>query len=143
MAAAELVKRGYIVARPLTNGAAYDLLVDTGSRVVKVQVKRASRLANGSFRIKLTSSKYHRGRQAISYAGRVDCVLGVECSAGLFFIVHGEDLDRSEIAIRDAQAKHNQARRVRKIAEHDMSAMFPIIGEMVGRSGFEPLTPCV
>ena len=36
MTAAELVRRGYIVSRPLTNGAAYDLLVDLGENIVKV-----------------------------------------------------------------------------------------------------------
>ena len=56
MTAAELVRRGYIVSRPLTNGAAYDLLVDLGENIVKIQVKRASRTKTGAVRIVLSSS---------------------------------------------------------------------------------------
>ena len=79
MTAAELVRRGYIVSRPLTNGAAYDLLVDLGENIVKIQVKRASRTKTGAVRIVLSSSKYHRGRSSVSYAGRVDYLVGVDC----------------------------------------------------------------
>tara|TARA_Y100000114_G_C11679782_1_gene288014 strand:- start:242 stop:619 length:378 start_codon:yes stop_codon:yes gene_type:complete len=37
--ALEFMKLGYIVSKPLLDSCRYDLLVDTGSRIVKIQVK--------------------------------------------------------------------------------------------------------
>mgnify|MGYP000617569243 FL=1 len=37
--ALEFMKLGYIVSKPLLDSCRYDLLIDTGSRIVKIQVK--------------------------------------------------------------------------------------------------------
>ena len=142
MTAAELVRRGYIVSRPLTNGAAYDLLVDLGENIVKIQVKRASRTKTGAVRIVLSSSKYHRGRSSVSYAGRVDYLVGVDCDTREFYVVQGDNLKMAEIALRDAPSRNNQQIGTRAAADYKIHHWFPL-KPMVDRSGIEPLTPSV
>ncbi|MDR3421981.1 MAG: group I intron-associated PD-(D/E)XK endonuclease [Xanthobacteraceae bacterium] len=128
MAAAELVRRGYIVSRPLTNGAPYDLLVDDGRAVFKVQVKRTCLdRENDSVRIQLSSSKYHRGRAGVSYAGRVDMILAVDCEASAFYVVAGADLERWEIRIRTAPALNNQTKGTRSPADYAIDRAFPTL----------------
>jgi len=141
MAAAELVQRGYMVARPLTNGAAYDLLVDLGGVITRIQVKRASRHSNGTLRVNLTSSKYHRGRTRSSYAGKVDCVLAVDCAGSGYFVVSGADLERVEIALRDKPTKNKQSAGTNNAADYLIDRLFP--RRVVGGTGFEPVTPSV
>lgn len=125
IAASELVKRGYVVSKPLTNGAPYDLLVDAGGSIRKVQIKRISRTKTGAARIKLTSSKYHRGRTSVSYSGKVDYVLGVECESMSFFVVSGDDLNMVEIAIRETPTKNNQSNRTRSAEKYHIDTVFP------------------
>jgi hypothetical protein len=128
MAAAELVRRGYIVSRPLTNGAPYDLLVDDGRAVLKVQVKRTCLdRENESVRIQLSSSKYHRGRAGVSYSGRVDLILAVDCEAGAFYVVAGADLEQWEIRLRTTPARNNQTRGTRSAADHAIDRTFPAL----------------
>lgn len=40
--AAEFMKKGFIVSRPLAEYAAYDLIVDTGEKMLRIQVKARS-----------------------------------------------------------------------------------------------------
>ena len=128
MAVAELVRRGYIVSRLLTNGAAYELLVDDGRSVLKVQVKRTSvDRENDSVRIQLSSSKYHRGRAGVSYEGRVDLILAVDCEANAFYVVSGDDLGQWEIRLRTKPARNNQTVRVRLAADHAIERTFPVV----------------
>lgn len=141
MVATELIKRGYVVARPLTNGAPYDLLVDTGSKVAKVQVKSAVDNGNGSIRVKLRSSKYHRGRTSVSYFGLVDCIIGVHCESATFILVQGDDLKSFEVNVRVSPARNNQQSRLRSADGHSIDGLFP--SRLVGGAGFEPATPSV
>jgi len=128
MAAAELVRRGYIVSRPLTNGAPYDLLVDDGRAVLKVQVKRTCLdPEHDSVRIQLSSSKYHRGRVGVSYVGRVDMILAVDCDAGAFYVVAGADLEQWEIRLRITPARNNQTRGTRTAADYAIERAFPTL----------------
>lgn len=139
MAAAELVRRGYVVSRPLTNGAAYDLLVDDGHRILRAQVKRASRRANGSLRVSLQSSKYHRGRRSVGYLGRIDVLIAVDCDRGAFFVIAGPDLAGTEVSLRDSAALNSQTSGIRKAADYALSTVFP--GKVVvGATGIEPVT---
>ena len=143
MAASELVRRGYVVSRPMTNGAAYDLLVDTGISIQKVQVKRAWRHKNGTIRVNLSSSKYHRGRTKVLYAGLVDCLMAIECESAGFYVFYGDVLNRTELALRDSPTKNNQQKRTRIASAHSIDHLFPNLHDLVGGEGFEPTTSSV
>src|SRR5579871_5176959 len=63
---AELVRRGYTVSKPITNSAPYDVLVDTRRSIVRVQIKRTNRTANGNIRVKLSLTRYRDGARIFS-----------------------------------------------------------------------------
>jgi hypothetical protein len=53
--AAECIRRGLVVSQPFGDNAHYDFLVDSGSRIFRVQVKAASAKPDGrSFSVNLT-----------------------------------------------------------------------------------------
>lgn len=138
MAAAELARLGYVVAKPLTNGAPYDLLVDSHRGIDKVQVKRAVRShyrgSNGAIRIHLSNTT--RDNQRKMYYGRVDMVVGVDCDLGGFYVIHGDDMLLWEVMLRLDRPKNNQSAGVRYATNYDLVTMFP----MVGGAGIEPAT---
>ena len=141
MAASELVERGYIVSRPLTNGAAYDLLVDLDGRILRIQVKRSCRQSNGTLRINLYTSKYHRGRSRIGYDGKVDFILGVDCDNREFYLIGGDQLKRTAIHLRATPSLNNQVVGCRPATEFLLDRVFP--KRLVGAAGFEPAASAV
>lgn len=62
VAAAELIKAGYVVSRPLSDNAPYDLIYDNGSQLRKAQVKGRSSI-NGKIQVELYCN-------ARSYSGK-------------------------------------------------------------------------
>ena len=143
MVATELIRRGYFVSKPLTNGAPYDLLVDTDDGVKKIQVKSANTTPTGALRIRLRSSKYHRGRTTVSYEGLVDFVVGVDCRTGDIFVVGSNYLSMAEVNIRTMLSKNGQLAKIRTKEEHALDSFFPSKCLMVRSAGFEPATSCV
>ena len=141
MTAAELAKRGYIVSRPLTNGAPYDLLVDTDDGIKRIQVKKANPFQNGSLRIVLCSNKWHRGRTRVSYHGRVDYLIAVDTDRCKYYIFGGDDLKSDELRIRLRPTMNNQKTRVRLASDYEIDRMLPM--KMVGGTGLEPVTPAM
>lgn len=142
MTAAELARRGYVVSRPLTNGAPYDLLVDTADGIKRVQIKKASPIGIGVFRIALCSNKWHRGRTRVSYFGKVDFLVAVDIERSIFYIFGGDDLNSDELRIRIEPTLNNQKSGVRLASDYLIDRMLPHLVEsgMVGDEGFEPPT---
>lgn len=126
MAASELVQRGYVVSRPLTNGAPYDLLVDMGDGIKRIQIKKAGRTTTGAMRFMLSASKSHRGRKSVSYFGLVDFVIAVDCERKAFYVICGDDLLRPEISVRIDAPKNNQQTGVRLAASYAIDKYFPV-----------------
>lgn len=127
MTAAELARRGYIVSRPLTNGAPYDLIVDTDQGIRRVQIKKAGRTPSGAWRLMCSTSKSHRGRSPASYDGRVDCVIAVDCETPAYYLVHGEDLKQMAIYVRTEETKNNQKSGVRLADDYRLDKYFPVL----------------
>ncbi|SNS58080.1 PD-(D/E)XK endonuclease [Noviherbaspirillum humi] len=82
--AAECVRRGAVVSQPVGGNACYDLLVDTGASISKVQVKSASKAARGDHFLVNTTRKVpqmKRGSKggssrSVPYAeGTLDCIV--------------------------------------------------------------------
>ena len=124
MAAAELLRRGYRVSRPLSNGIPYDLIVDDGQKLFKVQVKKASPTAGG-FRINLCSSKHHRGRERVLYTDTCDAVVAVDCDGNRFFVFFGPELQIGEIRLRIDAPRNNQKLKLNLHSHYELSRLFP------------------
>jgi hypothetical protein len=71
MVIAALLREGIPVAAPFGDNQRYDLLVDRGDRVLKVQVK-TGRLVGGVIVVPTCSSSAHRGGPRRSYRGECD-----------------------------------------------------------------------
>lgn len=124
LAAAELLRRGYRVSRPLSNGTPYDLIVDDSRRLFKIQVKKAV-IRNGALRANLSSSKYHRGRARVLYKETCDAVIVVDCENVNFYVFHGADLNSMEVWLRTERAKNGQSVGIRPASDYELSRLFP------------------
>lgn len=56
----EYVKLGYIVSTPINDKAKYDLIVDTGTELLKVQVKTTTKKKDKGYEVRLESSYANR-----------------------------------------------------------------------------------
>ena len=73
--AAHLLRLGYSVSRPLGDNQRYDLLLDTGTNLFRIQVKTAAVKSSGAIRFPMASSYHHRGGTRVTYLGSVDYIL--------------------------------------------------------------------
>jgi hypothetical protein len=84
--AAECIRQGAIVSEPLGDDARYDIIVDNGQTLVRVQVKAAHRARHGVYRFngRRRNMIYHSpgshvsgpAARITSYAsGEIDCVV--------------------------------------------------------------------
>lgn len=121
------MRLGYGVSRPLSNAMPYDLVVDNGTRLFKVQVKSLA-LGNGILSASLVSSKYHRNRRASQgYAGRIDWFVLVSPELSRCFIA--EDTAMRSIQLRLSVSRNNQAARVRWADDYELKvALGPCLG---------------
>lgn len=67
-----LLRAGYELAKPLGDNARYDLLIELGDRIVRVQVKTGRLRADGAVLFPTCSSQAHRGRGTQAYRGQCD-----------------------------------------------------------------------
>lgn len=126
LAAAELLRRGYRVCRPLSNGSPYDLIVDDGASLHRIQVKRAYPV-RGGFIAKLCTSKAHRGRPSVLYRNTCEAVVVVDCDAVRFYVFAGKDLESPELLIRSEPTRNGQMAGVRLATGYDLSRLYPAI----------------
>jgi hypothetical protein len=108
--AAEAVKAGVNVLRPLTEGGRYDLLFEIGERFLRVQCKTGKR--RGDVIVVPTRTCRHtpRGYVRTRYdANEVD-LIAVYChdNSECYLLPIGDVRDRWEIRLRLAPARNNQ-----------------------------------
>jgi len=72
MVLAALLRHGELVAVPFGDNQRYDLLIDKGERVLRVQVKTGRLTDDGAVTFASCSSAYHRGGGKRSYRGEID-----------------------------------------------------------------------
>ena len=113
-----LVRAGYDVARPLGDNARYDLILEDGDRLLRVQVKTGRLNARGSVFFPTCSSQAHRGRGYSSYRGQCE-----------LFAVYCPELDETYLvpvagtgsrgcSLRVRPSKNYQTRGVRWAADY-------------------------
>ena len=90
MVLAALLRAGELVAFPFGDNQRYDLLVDRGDRILRLQVK-TGRLARGVVEASLCSSYTHRGGGKRGYRGQCD-YFAIYCpeNNGVYFVPVGE-----------------------------------------------------
>ncbi len=107
---------GYAVSVPFGENTRYDLVIDDGSQLARVQCK-SGRIRDGAVRFATCSSYAHHPRprsQHRDYQGQVD-YFGVYCRGkGEVYLVPIEDLrTRREGALRVDPPRNGQKRKIR------------------------------
>ena len=106
---------GLTVLLPFGDGAPYDLVVDSGDALIKVQVK-CGRIRNDCIEFNSAATDHGRGR--VSYDGRAD-VFGVHAhQLDRVYMVPVDDCARLRAYLRLAPTRNNQQRRVRYAGDY-------------------------
>jgi hypothetical protein len=114
---------GYTVLLPLGENTRYDLVIDDGSSLTRVQCK-TGRLREGAVRFSTCSSYGHHERSSPSrrdYRGDVDW-FAVHCSEteGVYLVPIDELSSRVEAALRVEPARNGQRSGIRPAARYEL-----------------------
>jgi PD-(D/E)XK endonuclease len=134
-----LREAGFAVLAPLGENTRYDLVIDDGMRLARVQCK-TGRLRRGVIRFKTCSSYAHHSNTASAardYLGEVE-YFSVYCpeTGGVYLVPIGDAPLRWNCALRVEPTRNNQQERVRYAADY-LIAEIPIVvkGELRASSG--------
>jgi hypothetical protein len=119
----ECVKRGIGVARPLDT-APYDLILDLGPKLLRVQCKFAARRGGV---VVIRTRRCRRGREGHihrSYgADEIDAIAAYCPDTGCCYLLpHELSVDRALVQLRLAPTKNNQILGIRWAHEHELGA---------------------
>lgn len=93
----ECIKQGFMVSKPISQDSKYDLVVDTGDRIYKVQVKTASRpkkYSNTSLRYEFSlGSGSHKKTKYSTYD--IDLVVCVCLDVNDFYFIFPETFKKT------------------------------------------------
>jgi hypothetical protein len=116
-----LARAGYIVSKPLGDSHRYDLIIDDGETLSRVQVK-TGRLASGSIRVACCSTHSHRGGpHSRSYRGQIDYI-GVFCpQTGDSYLVPETEIAETHMHLRVAPTVNRQDRHIRWASRYKLA----------------------
>ncbi len=115
---ASLLEANYSVSVPWGDNQRYDLLVDTGTNIQKVQCKMG-RLKNGSIDFSLRSTP-GKGKKPKPYGNSVDSY-GVYCpETDMCYLVPVEDVKNTGASLRVDPLKNNQGKNIRFAKKYEI-----------------------
>jgi hypothetical protein len=118
--AVALARAGYIVSKPLGDSHLYDLVIDDGVTLSRVQVK-TGRLAHGSIRVSCCSTHANRGGTTRSYRGEIEFI-GVFCpQTGDVYMVPESEIVDSYMHLRVAPTVNRQDRHIRWASRYKLA----------------------
>ena len=122
---AEAVKRGIVVLKPLVEGRRYDLVFDTGERLLRVQCKWASR--KGGVLVVHTRSSRHtpHGYVRCTYdATEVDAIAAYSPATGrCYYLPIAEVAGRFAVHLRLQPAVNNREVAIKYAAQYEFGAI--------------------
>lgn len=114
-----LMRAGYDVARPFGDNARYDLVVDDGARLVRVQVKTA-RLRAGTIQFATSSSQLHRGRGRQHYRGACDLFAAYCPDLDKVYLVPVDGIGAVACSLRIEPPRNGQSAGVRWASDYEL-----------------------
>ncbi len=118
--AAAFLKRGYLVSRPFGENQRYDLIIDDGERLSRVQVK-TGRVRNGVILYGAVSTHGHRAHPSKPYIGQIE-YLAVYCAdTEKVYVVPESHLTRSLGSLRIAPPKNNMTKTIRWASDYELA----------------------
>ena len=132
VAIAALVRAGYFVSIPLGENHRYDLVVEKGNVLSRVQVK-TGRLREGAILFNCYSSHSHRAGPACrSYAGQVD-YFAVSCpQVASVYLVPIEDAASLSGRLRVEAPKNGQIKNIRWARHYLIGSLLAEVGMPAG-----------
>jgi hypothetical protein len=124
---AALETAGYALLIPFGENTRYDLVIDDGSALARVQCK-TGRLRGGAVRFKACSSYAHHrradGSKTRPYDGEVD-FFAVHCpeTDGVYLVPLGDLRVRYQGALRVTEPLNSQRRRIRLAADYEIASV--------------------
>jgi hypothetical protein len=120
--AAAAIQLGLVVLRPLCEGGRYDLVIDTGERLLRVQCKWASRVGSVLCVRCITSRHTPRGYRRSTYsADEVDAIAAYAPDTRSCYLVPIAEADgRSTVSLRLAPTANNQAQKIRWAQDYEL-----------------------
>jgi len=120
--AAALIRLDLIVLRPLCEGGRYDLVVDTGPRLLRIQCKWASR--HGDVLTARCSTSRHTPSgylRSTYHADEVDAIAAYAPHNDRCYLIPIDEVDGHKmISLRLAATRNNQAERVRWARDYEL-----------------------
>jgi hypothetical protein len=114
---------GYSVLVPFGENTRYDLVIDNGRRLARVQCK-TGRLRDGAVYFRTCSSYAHHphpGAPSRHYLGEID-YFGVHCpeTGGVYLIPIDDVPTVREAALRVAPSRNRQLKRTRRASDYEI-----------------------
>lgn len=117
---AALLSAGHSVLTPFGGGLRYDLAIDTGDGIKRIQCKTA-RMRDGALFFK-TASWQRDTKEKTTYQGSAD-LFGVYCpSNSKCYLVPVSDVGVNEASLRLSESKNNQKKGVRWAKDYEISS---------------------
>ena len=128
---------GYDILVPFGENTRYDLVIDNGSQLARVQCK-TGRLRGGAVRFPACSSYAHHSNPKLirrDYIGEID-YFGVHCpETGGVYLVPIEDAElRRQGALRVEPARNGQSRKIRLAKTYEIASFGPRLPTEVPRA---------
>ena len=118
--AAELLHRGFALAKPIGDSLRYDLIVDLGPLFRRVQVKTA-RVRNGVVQFSTQTVNYvHGALKMRGYLGLADDFIAYEPEISSFYGIAVDDAPAGCAYLRIAPTANNQVHGIRKAVDYTL-----------------------
>ena len=120
--AAAAIRSDLVVLRPLCEGGRYDLVIDIGTQLLRVQCKWASRVGNVLSARCLTSRHTPRGYLRTTYsAAEVDAIGAYAPATDRCYLIPIREVEgQAMISLRVAPTGNNQARHIRWARDYEL-----------------------
>jgi PD-(D/E)XK endonuclease len=122
--AAALIRLGLVVLRPLCEGGRYDLVLDTGEDLLRVQCKWASRTGNVLAARCVTSRHTPSGYCRSTYdASEIDALAAYAPDTDSCYLIPASEIEgRKQMSLRLAPTRNNQAAGLHWAQDYELEA---------------------
>lgn len=132
------IQAGFAVSVPFGGSAPYDLIVDTGNRLLKVQVK-TGRLRNGCILFPMQRFSGHNAKAQDYKIGEID-LFAVYCPDNEKIYVIKFCGDLTQCRLRCFETKNNQRHNIRWAIDYEFAKHVEELRREVELRGIEPMT---
>jgi hypothetical protein len=132
---------GFAVLPPFGENTRYDLVIDDGAHLARVQCK-TGRLRQGAVRFKVCSSYAHHRNPNVrdrDYQGEID-YFAVHCpeTGGVYLVLIEHMRLRNRGSLRVEPPRNNQRRGIRSAADYEIGSVVLRSGRITARPGAIP-----